>query len=126
VGRAIPVLTQVRRFLLKAFPEEYATRGAEESASPATDGDAPLPLFVMATMLPGEFSICRAVRFSFLCPLWRVVMETAALAADGDAPLPLFVMATMLRGETTRALSGNPNQAGILAQSGQLLHVLHR
>ena len=53
VGRAIPVLTQVRRFLTKAFPEEYAARSAEEAVVPSTEGDAPLPLFVMSSMLPG-------------------------------------------------------------------------
>ena len=53
VGRAIPVLTQVRRFLTKAFTEEYAARSAEEAVVPSTEGDAPLPLFVMSSMLPG-------------------------------------------------------------------------
>ena len=54
VGRAIPVLTQVRRYLTKAFPEEYAARTAEEAVVTSTEPEAPLPLFVMASMLPGS------------------------------------------------------------------------
>lgn len=60
VGRAIPVLTQVRRFLTKAFPDEYAARSAEEAVVPSTETDAPLPLFVMSSMLPGIFT-CRRI-----------------------------------------------------------------
>ena len=36
--------------------DEYAARAAEERATsqPTAEGEAPLPLFVMSSMLPGE------------------------------------------------------------------------
>ena len=54
VGRAIPVLSQLRSFLTATFPAEYEARAQEER--PAAAGNAaepPIPLFVMAVMLPG-------------------------------------------------------------------------
>lgn len=55
VGRAIPILSQLRSFLLAAYPQEYAEREAEERSSAAAthSTETSLPLFVMATMLPG-------------------------------------------------------------------------
>lgn len=49
---------QVRCFLTKAFPDEYAARSAEEATAPSAEGEAPIPLFVMSSMLPGASSIC--------------------------------------------------------------------
>lgn len=49
---------QVRTFLTKAFPEEYASRLAEDAAAPSAAANAPLPLFVMASMLPGGTALC--------------------------------------------------------------------
>ncbi|KIZ03391.1 hypothetical protein MNEG_4574, partial [Monoraphidium neglectum] len=74
VARELPVSITLKNLLLKAFPEDYAARLAEESsaAAAAAEGDgaaaagsggsgggggagaATLPLFVMSTMLPGE------------------------------------------------------------------------
>jgi hypothetical protein len=59
VGRSVPVLSQLRSFLKAAYPVEYAERDAEERSSAATNNSSEpsLPLFVMASMLPGIFTM---------------------------------------------------------------------
>ncbi|BDA43943.1 LON peptidase N-terminal domain and RING finger protein 3 [Coccomyxa sp. Obi] len=58
VGRQLPQTVALAHLLERSFPEEYAARRAEtrsaaaEGAPPA--GDAPIPLFVMSCMMPGE------------------------------------------------------------------------
>ena len=53
VGRTVPVTITLKNLLEKSFPEEYAARREEEGPAPAPSGNAPLPLFVMACILPG-------------------------------------------------------------------------
>lgn len=54
VGRAIPVLSQLRSFLMATFPAEYEARAQEERPAAAGNvAEPPIPLFVMAVMLPG-------------------------------------------------------------------------
>lgn len=56
VGRELAVTLVLKELLERSFPEEYAARRAEESAAAAAAAapDAPLPLFVMSLLLPGE------------------------------------------------------------------------
>lgn len=59
MGRAIPVLSQLRSFLLAAYPAEYQARTLEERSAAVGDAaEAPIPLFVMAVMLPGNPAVC--------------------------------------------------------------------
>lgn len=58
VGRELAVTVVLKELLELSFPEEYEQRRVEErgagaGAAPAA-GDAPLPLFVMSLLLPGE------------------------------------------------------------------------
>lgn len=53
VGRSIPVLSQLRCFLTATFPAEYEARAKEERPAAGTAAEPPIPLFVMAVMLPG-------------------------------------------------------------------------
>lgn len=59
VGRELPVTVILKALLEKSFPGEYEERRREESVAGAgEDGEggqaAPLPLFVMSPVLPGE------------------------------------------------------------------------
>ncbi|PRW58966.1 DNA excision repair ERCC-8-like isoform B [Chlorella sorokiniana] len=58
-GRELTVTVALKNLLEKSFPEEYAARRQEEleaaAAAPAGGAsDAPLPMFVMSLLLPGE------------------------------------------------------------------------
>lgn len=53
-GRDLPVTVVLKALLEASFPGEYAARGREEAAAAGEGGAAPLPLFVMSPMLPGE------------------------------------------------------------------------
>ncbi|KAK9843647.1 hypothetical protein WJX81_000969 [Elliptochloris bilobata] len=60
VGRELPVSVTLAAILERSFPEEYAARRAETrglgagSAGAGNASQAPLPLFVMSCVLPGE------------------------------------------------------------------------
>ncbi len=56
MGRVIPVSITLKNLLEKNFAEEYAARRAEEGPAPSPADNAPLPLFVMACILPGASS----------------------------------------------------------------------
>ncbi|KAI7842161.1 hypothetical protein COHA_004184 [Chlorella ohadii] len=58
-GRELTVTVALKNLLERSFPEEYAARRREEqeaaAAAPAGGApDAPLPMFVMSLLLPGE------------------------------------------------------------------------
>ena len=57
-GRALPVSIVLKNLLERSFPEDYAARREEEAAAAAVAATAaehaPLPLFVMNVLLPGE------------------------------------------------------------------------
>mmetsp|Transcript_14889 Transcript_14889/g.44946 ORF Transcript_14889/g.44946 Transcript_14889/m.44946 type:complete len:483 (+) Transcript_14889:291-1739(+) len=73
VGRAIPVLSQLRSFLLAAYPAEYQARTLEERSAAVGDAaEAPIPLFVMAVMLPGE-----RMRLHIFEPRYRLLVRRA-------------------------------------------------
>lgn len=74
VGRSVPVLSQLRSFLKAAYPVEYAERDAEERSSAATNNSSEpsLPLFVMASMLPGE-----RMRLHIFEPRYRLLVRRA-------------------------------------------------
>lgn len=62
VGRELPVSVTLAAVLERSFPAEYAERRAELSGARAA-GDAraaPLPLFVMSSVLPGARARARA------------------------------------------------------------------
>lgn len=55
-GRELAVTITLKNLLERSFPEEYEQRRREEreAAAAAPAGDAPLPMFVMSMLLPGE------------------------------------------------------------------------
>ncbi|PSC74157.1 LON peptidase N-terminal domain and RING finger 1 isoform B [Micractinium conductrix] len=57
-GRELAVTITLKNVLERSFPEEYEQRRQEERAAVAAAaepaGDAPLPVFVMSLLLPGE------------------------------------------------------------------------
>ncbi|KAK9808920.1 hypothetical protein WJX72_006425 [[Myrmecia] bisecta] len=55
VGRELPLSVTLNNILEKSFPEEYQQRRRETRSLPSeVAGEAPLPLFVMSCMMPGE------------------------------------------------------------------------
>jgi Lon protease-like protein len=101
VGRAPPVTRVLQTILERAFPAETAARAAEEAAAggaPAGAGGvaAPLPLFVMAALLPGERMALNIFEPRYRLMLRRVMegsrrLGMAALAPGGAALAPAAV-----------------------------------
>lgn len=59
VGRQLPITVTLANLLEKSFPDEYEarrqeTRSAAAGGSGEDVGEAPLPLFVMSCMMPGQ------------------------------------------------------------------------
>jgi len=71
VGRVIPVSITLKNLLEKNFAEEYAARRAEEGPAPSPADNAPLPLFVMACILPGARSEASKHRPAMRVFPWR-------------------------------------------------------
>ncbi|KAL4442724.1 hypothetical protein ABPG77_006718 [Micractinium sp. CCAP 211/92] len=53
-GRELAVTITLKNLLERSFPEEYEQRRQEEREAAAPASDAPLPIFVMSMLLPGE------------------------------------------------------------------------
>ena len=64
VGRVVPVSITLKNLLEKNFAEEYAARREEEGPAPSPSDNAPIPLFVMACILPGACSTACEIQAS--------------------------------------------------------------